>query len=70
MNENPQIGSDPNIHFNLGVDQLASDSEITDMHDPWLATAGQTPIEHVEASVHMPEGDFGALRDPRQLPGV
>jgi hypothetical protein len=70
MPQNPQIGSDPNIHFNLGVDSLASTDEITDMHDPWLATAEPTPPAHVEAGVHMPEGDFAPLSDPRQLPGV
>lgn len=70
MTQNPPIGSDPNIHFNLGVDRLASDDEITEMHDPWLTEVTPTAPEHVEAAVHMPEGDFGALSNPRQLPGV
>ncbi len=61
---------DPATHFNLGVDRLANDSEITEMSDPWLSTAGAPPVEHVEASVHMPEGNFEALANPRQLPGV
>lgn len=61
---------DAAMHFNLGVDRLASDSEIIEMHDPWLSQAGPSPVEHVEAGVHMPEGDFQALANPSQLPGV
>lgn len=70
MSETPQFGADASVHFNLGVDRLASDNEITEMHDPWLSTADPTPPEHVEASVHMPEGDFRPLADTPQLPGV
>ncbi len=62
--------ADEHVHFNLGVDQLADTAEITDMHDPWLATAGTASTGPVDAGVHMPEGDFEALADPRQLPGV
>lgn len=62
--------ADEHVHFNLGVDQLADTAEITDMHDPWLATAGPISSDPVDAGVHMPEGNFEALADPSQLPGV
>lgn len=65
-----QISADDQaVHFNLGTDKLASAEEIVDMHDPWPAVE-PVAAEHVDAHVHMPEGDFGALTDPRQLPGV
>lgn len=62
-------GLDPHVHFNLGTDRLATTDEITEMHDPWLTTAAAPEVEHVEAGVHMPEGDFSEIK-PRQLPGV
>jgi len=58
------------VHFNLGVDRLANPAEISEMHDPWVGASPTAEAGPVDAGVHMPEGNFDALADPRQLPGV
>lgn len=65
MNYQPALGA----HFDLGIDQLASPGEITEMHDPWIGMEPTHPVAGAP-DVALPEGDIGPWAATMQLPGV
>lgn len=64
---NPNIHED-HVHFDLGVDALANNSEIHEMHDPWIGEP--QGMEHHSApslsEIHVPT----ALGKAPDLPGL
>jgi len=57
-------------HFDLGVDTLASGSEIGDMHDPWSSGPAPEAPHASGAQLHVPDGDMAPWADSLQLPGM
>jgi hypothetical protein len=64
--------SDPaeSVHFDLGVDELASGSEIDQMHDPWSPGPSPEAALHSQVPMQMPERDLTPWADSLQLPGM
>ena len=71
----PVLSTDSAAHFDLGVDRLATPSEIADMSDPWLGVSGSAmpdamgnPAEFLP--LDNPSAEMSLWVGRLQLPGV
>lgn len=60
----------PSVHFDLGVDDLASAAEVTDMHDPWVATDDDFAQPRTPHGIPLPADDLEPWASELELPGM
>lgn len=65
---NPEIPS--SVHFDLGVDELASTAEVREMHDPWVATDADLAEPRSPQGISLPADDLEPWASELELPGM
>lgn len=57
-------------HFDLGVDRLASSTEMQEMRDPWSPTDATTPEPRAPHGIPLPADDLEPWASSLELPGM
>ena len=70
MSRNTPFGSEPFLHFDLGVDDLASTDEIQEMHEPWQPGELSSVLPHEIEPLHTEAAAMAPAASSMQLPGM
>lgn len=58
------------VHFDLGVDSLADQTEVADMHDPWIDVQHPVPHEHSDQGIPEPSPELEPWAENLDVPGL